>query len=673
MAFDRLRRLLASNNGAAFYNVTVNTGETAPNVEGMTPRALYATQANLHAVVSFLADSIAQLPLKVYVRNDENDRQRDRESAAAKLLYTPNADQTAYEFMNATAVECFLYGLATWWLLPADNESGFELRVIPREWIKNEDYETSYYAPDELNIRASGKGETITIPREPSADGDCFIQFRLYAPGNPGSYLSPVSALKQVLAEQVQADRFRSQVWRSSGRFNSYITRPKDVQPWTPEQKADWAAKFRDGWRGTGENAGSMPLLEDGMKIETYQFNSKEAQYAEAKQLSREDVAAAYHVNPALIWHTGTQTYASAKDNARALYAECLGPFLQMVQQRINSFLLPKLGAAEGTYVEFDYREKLKGNFEERASILQSAVGGPWMTRNEARADNNLPPLEGGDALVVPLNVTEGGQASPTDTHMEAREPAALVEMPAQGEVACAHVHGKKDGGETLRIKARSDADEDERLTDTLTAFFTRQKKTVLARIGADTEDWWQEDRWNAELADDLEPVLNDIADRHGKATARELKTEYDTAITRNYIRATAEWRARATNDVTKRNLDAALDADEDDEDADTPADVMDKRVNDEAPMLARSAATAMASWATIEGCHQAQAQGYSKTIEKEWRTGPNPRPSHAAMDGERVGIDEPFSNGANWPGDDSVGPEESCNCNCTTEVVITA
>lgn len=662
MAFDRLRRIF----GPTY--VTVQYCGSVPVVEGMTPRQLYSTQANLHAVVSFLADSIAQLPMKVYVRNDENDRGRDRDSAAAKLLYRPNDDQTAYEFINATAIECLLFGIVTWWVLPADSESGYELRVIPREWIKKDDYETSVFAPDELVVRVSDRGEPITLTR------DEFLQFRFYEPGQPGGYLSPVAALKQVLSEQVQADRFRSQVWRSSGRFNSYITRPKDVQAWTPEQRNDFVTKFREGWNGRGENAGSTPLLEDGMEIKTYQFNAREAQYAETKQLSREDVAAAYHVNPALIWHTGTQTYASAKDNARALYAECLGPFIQMLQQRINSFLLPLIGADPGTYVEFDFDEKLKGSFEERASVTQSAVGGPWMTRNEARADNNLPPLEGGDELIVPLNVVAGGQASPNDTHMEAQEPAALVEMPVREETAaCGHVHGKKAEGDTIRIKAASDQDEDERLADVLAKFFERQRRAVLSRIGAGAEDWWNADRWNAELADDMEPVLDDIADRHGKATARELKTEYDTAITREYIRATAEWRARATNDVTKRNLDAALAADEDDEDAETPADVMDKRVETEAPMLARSAATAMASWAVVESCHQAQAQGYSKTIEKEWITGPNPRPEHAAMNGQRVDIDALFSNGANWPGDDVLGPEGTCNCNCTTEVVITA
>ena len=55
-----------------FGHTTVHvsiTPEENPYVDGLTARQLYATQANLHAVVSFLADSVAQLPLKVYVRD----------------------------------------------------------------------------------------------------------------------------------------------------------------------------------------------------------------------------------------------------------------------------------------------------------------------------------------------------------------------------------------------------------------------------------------------------------------------------------------------------------------------------------------------------------------------------------------------------------------------------
>ena len=629
----------------ANYNIIISP-EATPTVEGMTARRLYATQANLHAVVSFLSDSIAQLPLKVYTRNGETDRERDRDSVAAKLLWQPNADQTAYEFVNGLTTELLLMGVGVIWVLPdADSSSGYQLRIIPREWIQDQKSLTNY-APDVLRVSTTGGGSVIEIPRNE------FVMFRMYNPGNPGGYQSPIAALRQTLTEQVQADKFRTEIWRSSGRFNAYLTRPKDVQPWDDEQRKRFVTAFREAWGQGGENSGKMPLLEDGMEIKPYQFNAKEAQYAETKQLSREDVAAAYHVNPSLIWHNNTQTYASAKDNARALYADCLGPLIQMIQQRLNSFLLPMIGATPDTYVEFDLTEKLKGSFEERASILQSAVGGPYMTRNEARADNNLPPVEGGDELIVPLNVVEGGQASPQDTHMETYSGPA--EVKARQE----------------RVNASPTDEEVDAMTEVLSKFFKRQADAVLPKMGAKAANWWNEKRWNDELADDIEPILDDVADRHGKAVAKRLGIKYSPEFTRAYLRAMAEGRAAAINTSTREKLEAAQQSDDEE---DTPQHVFDLRVGVQAALIGGSLALAAASWAAMsEAPAQAAAQGVEPKIEKVWVTGDNPRESHAAMDGEQVPIDEPFSNGAMWPGDDNLDPDESCGCNCTTEVVIT-
>ena len=632
------------------------TPEEMPRAGKMSARQLYATQANLHAVVSFLADSIAQLPLKIYVRDGENSRRRDRDSVAAKLLWRPNADQTAYEFINALSVELLLMGCAVMWLLPdPDSESGYQLRIIPREWIVDTERATNY-APDVLKIH-TGAGQFIDIPRTE------FVQFRMYAPGNPGGYQSPIAALRQTLSEQIEADRFRTQIYKSSGRFNAYITRPKDVQPWDDETKRKWLTAFREGWGQDGSNSGKMPLLEDGMEIKPYQFNAKEAQYAETKQLSREDVAAAFHVNPSLIWHTTTQTYASAKDNARALYADCLGPTLQMLQQRINSFLLPMVGADPRTYVEFDLTEKLKGSFEERASIIQASVGGPWLTRNEARADNNLPPIEGGDELIVPLNVIEGGQSSPQDTHMEEQEP--MTTEPAEPQKM-----RKKSEAEKIRVKARSTKEEDERMTAILQKFWKRQANSVLPKLGAKSASWWDEDRWNDELAEDIEPLINEIADAHGKEVAGKLGFDYDGKRTRKYLETLSKGRAQAINEATYRKLQDALEDDEDDED--TPSNVFDVRQSKDALTFGRMLALTAAGWAaTHEAPKQARDNGIMRTVEKMWITGDNPRPEHAAMNGETVPINEPFSNGCEWPGDEGGDPDTTCGCNCSTEVII--
>ena len=638
------------------------TPEQAPIVEGMSARWLYATQANLHSVVSYLADSIAQLPLKVYTRNSDTDRMRDRESVAAKLLWRPNADQTCYEFINALCVEYLLMGSAVVWVLPdADSESGYQLRIVPREWIKETHRETNYAASSYI-VQAGTGGDFVEIPAKD------FVEFRMYSPGSPGGFQSPIASLRSTLTEQVNADKFRTEVWSSSGRFNAYITRPANVQPWDDETRQKFVSAFREAWGRGGANAGKMPLLEDGMEIKPYQFNAKEAQFAETKQLSREDVAAAYHVNPSLIWHTSTQTYASAKDNARALYADCLGPVLQMLQQRINSFLLPMIGADPDLYVEFDLTEKLKGSFEERASIIQASVGGPWLTRNEARADNNLPPIEGGNELIVPLNVLAGGQASPQDTHMDPGYDGIDNNAKSCDCPTCA---AKKI---EYQIKGRSEKEEDEKMSEVLQKFFKRQSKSVLPKLGAKAASWWDEDRWNKELAEDIEPYMGDICEKHGTTAAQRLGVTFGVALTTNYLKAMADGRARAINSATRKKLEKAkAEYDPEDEDSLSPAKVFEKRANVDANTLGKSLATAVASWAVLESVRQAKEKPtFHKRVEKEWITGANARPSHEAMNGERVPVDEEFSNGMFWPGDDNAPAEETCGCNCSTTVIVT-
>ena len=638
----------------SIINVSLS-GDASTQVLNLSAKELYQTQDNLRAVVDFLSNSIAQLPLKVYVRDGETERKRDRDSETAKLLYRPNEDQTEFEFIRALAIEYFVFGSVYVWLLPdVNSESEYQLRIVPQEWIIRCDGGT--YAPDTIRICAKNGGTAVDVPKEE------FIQFKTYSAGNPGGYLSPISALKQTLCEQVESGRFRRQLWRSSGRLNAQIIRPKDVAPWDDDAKKKFITAFREAWGAGGSKAGSIPLMEDGMEIKPFQTSFKESEWAASVKLSRESVAAAYGVNPSLIWHSDTQTYASSRDNARALYAECLGPVLQMMQQRINSFLLPKLGAVPGTYVEFDLQEKLKGSFEEQASIMQTATGRPWMTVDEARAYMNLPKLPDGEGegLVIPLNVEVGGQPNPGNDYDYPGEDNQSKKLEPCGCKSCKEA-------EDIHIKGRSDKEDDEKVEAVLKKFFERQSRSVIPKIGT-TEEWWNQERWDKELAEDLEPVLTEISDKHGKEAAETLKWSYTTELTRKYLEVASKKRAQRINRQTQLRLERDLASEEPD-----AAHIFEVRSNT-SDVLARAAATAIASWAVREAAHQAESAGapsvIGKVVLKEWVTGDNARESHAAMNGERVPIDADFSNGQFWPGD-SDDPDESCGCNCSTEVII--
>ena len=101
--------------------IRFNFGADAPTqVLNYNATQLYQSQDNLQAVVNYLANSIAQLPLKVYTRDEEAQRHRDRTSPAALLMWQPNRWQTSYEFNRALVSEYFVYGAVYTWLAPSN-------------------------------------------------------------------------------------------------------------------------------------------------------------------------------------------------------------------------------------------------------------------------------------------------------------------------------------------------------------------------------------------------------------------------------------------------------------------------------------------------------------------------------------------------------------------------
>lgn len=140
-------------------------------------------------------------------------------------------------------------------------------------------------------------------------------------------------------------------------------------------------------------------------------FSAKEEQYVEGNKLSLQTVASVYHVNPTMVGLLDNANYSNVREFRRMLYGETLGPRLSELEQKINMFLLPMLGVdTDKTYVEFNTEQQLRGSFEEQAAVFSTAVGGPWLTINEARAKQNLPAIEGGDELIKPKNLYQNGE-----------------------------------------------------------------------------------------------------------------------------------------------------------------------------------------------------------------------------------------------------------------------
>jgi HK97 family phage portal protein len=70
---------------------------------------------------------------------------------------------------------------------------------------------------------------------------------------------------------------------------------------------------------------------------------------------------------------------------------------LKRIEQAAEKQLLTPADRAEGLTIEFNLEGLLRGDSAARASFYREGLTNGWMTINEVRALENLPPVAGGD------------------------------------------------------------------------------------------------------------------------------------------------------------------------------------------------------------------------------------------------------------------------------------
>lgn len=598
-----------------------------------TYEAIWKAQPEVRTVVGFLARNIAQINIHTFERISDVDRQRLTDHPVAQLLSRPNPKTSRYRFIESLVSDLGIYDNAIWLKSKTSDGVNGLVRLPPAQVTPVGD---SWMWAEAYRFQGS-RGHQDFKPED-------IVHFRGYNPSDARWGVSPMESLRAVLAEAHESAKWREQLWRNGARIPGWITRPPKT-PWADGARERFRADWKGLYTGDGPAAGGTPVLEDGMDFHTGGITPKDAEYVASRKLTREEVASAYFIPPPMVGILDHATFSNIKEQHQNLYQDTLGPWLKMITEELALQLIPDLDDTGRVYVEFNMAEKMQGSFEEQATSLQTAVGGPWLTRNEARARQNLPRLDGADELIVPLNVLEGGQASPTDSVPKAR----MVVL-------------RKDG--SARVKAVASEEHEERTAEVFRKFFARQKRVVMIALGAkaSTPDWWDTARWNDELAEDLYKLAVAVTAELGPETLKALglPDAYDVDRTLEFLKAVAEFRAELINDVTLRQLQ---DLGEDE----APADVFEKAETSRALQAGITLATTLAGFAATEAVKQQDPKATKTWVVNSG----NPRPSHARMAGQTVEVGERFSNGAQWPGDRVLGVDGVAGCTCTLEMEV--
>jgi HK97 family phage portal protein len=606
---------------------------------------LYRVQPQIRTVVSFLARNIAQLGLHAFRRVSDTDRERLTDHPLPRTLAAPGAKLTRYRLIERLVSDIAIYDTAYWVKVRVDR--GGVIGVIPIPPTRMTIEGDNWLEPEEFTVHGS-KGDLKLRP-------DQVVHFHGYDPVDLRTGSSPIDALRSLLAEEFEANRAREQMWRNGGRLSGVLKRPADAPKWDPPARN----RFKEGWRSYTQGGGT-PILEDGMEYEQLAIDPAKAQYIEARKLTREEVAAAYHIPLPMVGILDHATFSNIKEQHLQLYQDTLGPWLQMIQEEIGLQLIPDLPDSDDVYVEFNLQEKLRGSFEEQAQQLQTAVGAPWLTRNEARARMNLPQIDGGNDLITPLNVLVGGMASPTDTAQDQAEAQALP----------------KAGGRLALVKAGrpaglDDADaERERFAVELQEM-TRRHADVLLEDPPESPDgvpaWWSRERdvRVAQMQELIERHVIRMAQLGAWGVLEEFNPRaegWSAEVMNGWLAAAALHHAELHDGAGETAAVEAAAAPPPPEEGGLGAALALAAAVWVAAALTRSetAATEAQSF----GGHD--AAGASGLGFKQWvTTSANPRSQHAALSGETVPLGGVFSNGLRWPGDATGDADQTANCRC--------
>lgn len=607
------------------------------------PLTIWQSQPALRKVVSFAARQVASVSWHAFERVSDTDRQRVSDSPAERLLARPSRFMTGYRFWQLLTTDAMIYDRYCAVLLGEDI-----VRVPPRHLHIGSDY--------------LGRPQTITLVTGPGRDNIDLTEFPLmigwgWAPAAAGG-VSPLVTLAQILDESSRSVEWRRKQWDDSPKFNGILKHPTSFKDDT--KKARFLESFRQ-WR---DAEGGTPLLENGIEYEPAgeMPGSKDQENIAGRQLTDQEVASAYHIPPELVG-ARQGNFSNIAAFRQMLFGPTLGPQFKDFRQALNAEIVDGLDARGSVYVEPNLQEAISGSFMEQAQVLQTMTGGPVMTRAEARAKLNLPYIPGTEELIVPMNVTDGGLASPTDTGSQNRQQAMVLESAARKAIeAPRQVRKATDPGDL------GDADEHrEQLAAVLAGVYEDQRREVAANGGPGASRDFHR-RWDQVVAEAVRGPLGTAALAGAWEVLRQYNPDADgwaPDVMDGYL---DEMSLTTAERVNNGAVDAARDATAAPGDGDNRD--QDERISDSFAVLAGSSAVAFGGVVTAARCFGGQdAAKVSGVGSKTWlATSANPRESHAAMHGETVAINERFSNGAKWPGDASLDVDEVAGCTCGVE-----
>lgn len=348
----------------------------------------------VRCAVQTIAEAIGQLPVHVYSRDAAGAKQRANDHPAYRLLHDePNDWTSAADFFEQVTRDALLHGNGYAHIGRANGEPRELIRLDPMAVSVSRDDRTgepSYKIVEKTGQRHLDRADLIHI-KAPSLDGL--------------SGASPVTQAREAIGLALVMEEHAAKLFGNGAR-------PSGILKFTGKLNAETAARMKASWTAShsgGNRSGGTAVLEEGGDFLPLTFSSVDAQFLELWQHVITEIARVFRVPPHMLFELGRATWGNSEEMGAAFIRFGLMRWVKAWQGELRLKLFTSEERATH-FVEFLLDDLQRADIGKRSEAYHKLITARVLNPNEARAMENRPPFDGGDAFVNP-NTTSGPAA----------------------------------------------------------------------------------------------------------------------------------------------------------------------------------------------------------------------------------------------------------------------
>jgi len=233
--------------------------------------------------------------------------------------------------------------------------------------------------------------------------------------------VSRVEEVRNTLGLAKALDEFASRYFSNGASVSGIIEFPGNL---TQEQAKDVVGAFEAAHKGVSRSH-RPGVLSGGAKFSKVGSDAEQAQMLQSRQFAVEEIARIFRVPPSMIGMNtpGAMSYASVEHNILSYVRFSLLPLITKIEEA-HTRLLPN-----EAFIRMNVDGLMRGDSVAQAQVFSTGLQAGYYSVNDIRRMVDLPPMEGGDIVRVPLANIDLTAAGLVETDKRVEMASKLVQV----------------------------------------------------------------------------------------------------------------------------------------------------------------------------------------------------------------------------------------------------